>query len=91
MPRQQAEAMARAVLEPDPIAQAALRRKREAEARSLSIRRWMALFALVGFAVGAAAAFALGERFTVGGLWAGTGGAAVGWAVGAWRNRRRAA
>ncbi|WP_051322539.1 hypothetical protein [Luteimonas sp. J29] len=91
MEKQQAEAIAKTILEPDLNAQAELRRKREAENRSLAVRRFIAGFVLVGFAIGAAAAFFTGERFTVGGLWGGIGGAAVGWVVGAWRDRRRAA
>src|SRR5690606_40050149 len=71
MERQQAEAIAEAILEPDLNAQAELRRKREAEDRSLAVRRFIAGFVLVGFAIGAATAFIAGERFTVGGLWGG--------------------
>ncbi len=91
MEKQQAEAIAKVILEPDLNAQAELRRKREAEDRSLAVRRFIAGFVLVGFAIGAATAFFAGERFTDGGLWGGIGGAAVGWVVGAWRDRRRAA
>ena len=91
MEKQQAEAIAKVILEPDLNAQAELRRKQEAEDRSLAVRRFIAGFVLVGFAIGAATAFFAGERFTVGGLWGGIGGAAVGWVVGAWRDRRRAA
>ena len=49
-----------------------------------------AAFVLVGFPIGAAVAYFAGERFTLGGLWGGIGGAAVGWAVAAWRERRAA-
>ena len=91
MEKQQAEAIAQAILEPDLKAQEELRRKREAEDRSVAVRRFIAGFVLVGFAIGAATAYFAGERFTVGGLWGGIGGAVVGWAVGAWRDRRRAA
>ena len=91
MEKQQAEAIAQAILEPDLSVQAELRRKKEAKERSLAVRRVIATFVLLGFAIGAATALAFGERFTVGGLWGGIGGAAVGWAVGAWRDRRAAA
>src|SRR5690606_39377281 len=91
MEKQQAEAIAKVILEPDLNAQAELRRKREAEDRSLAVRRFIAGFVLVGFAIGAATAFFAGERFTVGGLWGGIGGAAAGRVVGAGPDRRRAA
>ena len=71
MEEQQAEAIAQAILEPDLSVQAELRRKREAEERGLVVRRVIATFVLVGFAIGAATALAVGERFTVGGLWGG--------------------
>lgn len=91
MEKRQAEAIAQAILEPDLKAQEELRRKREAEDRSLAVRRFVAVFVLVGFAIGVAAAYFAGERFTVGGLWGGIGGAVAGWVVGSWRDRRRAA
>ena len=91
MEKQQAEAIAQAILEPDLKVQTELRRKREAEHRSLAFRRFIAAFVLMGFAIGAAVAYFAGERFTLGGIWGGMVGAAVGWAVGAWRDRRRAA
>jgi len=56
MEKQQAEAIAKVILEPDLNAQAELRRKREAEDRSLAVRRFIAGFVLVGFAIGAATA-----------------------------------
>ncbi|MEN1973457.1 hypothetical protein WCE34_14200 [Luteimonas sp. MJ204] len=90
MEKQQAEAIAQAILEPDLKVQTELRRKREAENRSLALRRFIAAFVLVGFPIGAAVAYFAGERFTLGGLWGGIGGAAVGWAVAAWRERRAA-
>lgn len=90
MDKQQAEAIVQAILEPDLKAQQELRRKREAEDRSLAVRRSIAAFVLAGFALGAAAAYFTGERFTVGGLLGCFGGAVVGWAVGAWRDRRNA-
>lgn len=47
MEKQQAEAIAQAILEPDLSVQAELRRKREAEERSLAVRRVIATFVLV--------------------------------------------
>ena len=90
MDKSQADAIARAVLEPDPKVQAALRRKRELEARDLADKRRVAVFMLVGFAIGALIAYLVGERFTAGGLWGGIAGGAVGWALVWWRNRRGA-
>ena len=91
MDKRQAEAIVQAVLEPDLKAQEELRDKRMVEDRSLAVRRSAAAFVLVGFALGAAAAYFAGERVTVGGLLGCFGGALVGWAVGAWRVRQRAA
>lgn len=55
-------------------------------------KRKVAWLALVGFAIGAAAAhFYAGQRFTVGGLWGSIAGAAIGWLWAAWRIRRNAA
>ena len=87
MERNHAEAIAKAIMEPGLKAQEELRRKREAERRSLAVRRSAAGFVLVGFAIGAGAAYLVGVRFTTGGLWGGMAGAVVGWAVGAWRTR----
>ena len=91
MEKQQAETIAQAILEPDLKTQEELRRKREAEDRSLAVRRFIAGFVLAGFAIGAIAAYFAGGRFTVGGLWGAVGGAVFGWSVGAWCDRRRAA
>ena len=91
MDKRQAEEVVQAILEPDLKAQEELRRKRDAEARSLGVRRFVAWFVLCGFAVGAALAYLSGERFTFGGLWGAIGAAAVGWAIVAWRKHRHAA
>ena len=48
-------------------------------------------FVLLGVASGMIVAYVLGERFSVGGLWGGIGGAVLGQVVGTWRVRRRAA
>lgn len=91
MDKQQAEAIVQAVLEPDMKAREEMRSKREAEARSLRISRFVSAFVLVGFAVGAMVAYAIGERFTNGGLWGAIGGAVVGRTAAALCDRRRAA
>jgi len=89
--RNQAEAIVNAILEPRVKAQEHLRRKREAEKRSLAMSRFSAAFVLAGFVVGATAAYFTGYRFTLGGLWGAICGAAIGQVVGAWHARRRAA
>ena len=91
MDKRQAEEIARAILEPDQKAQEELRRKRSVEARHHASKRFVAWFVLAGFAIGAAVAYFSGERFTSGGLGGGIGGAAIGWLIVAWRNRRHAA
>lgn len=91
MKKDQAEAVANAILEPGLKAQDELRHKREMEERRRTLSRFTAAFALVGFAVGAAVAHFTGGRFTIGGLWGAICGAAIGQFVGAWRARRRAA
>lgn len=91
MENKQPEAIVSALLDPDPKAQEELRRKRDADARSLVISRFTAAFVLLGVALGIVAAYLVGERVSTGGLWGGIGGAAIGQAVGAWRARRCAA
>ena len=91
MDKSQADAIAQAILAPDLEAQEALRRKRAKEAWWLAEKRKVAWLVLAGFAVGAAAAHYAGERFTVGGLWGGISGGAIGWLWIGWRNRRHAA
>jgi hypothetical protein len=92
MDKSQADAIAQAILTPDPKTREALHKRRAQEAWLLAEKRKVAWLTLVGFAIGAAAAhFYLGERFTVGGLWGGLVGAAIGWVWIGWRSRRRAA
>lgn len=85
------EAIVNAILEPDSEVQEELRRKREAENRNLAVSRFTAAFVLVGFAIGMAAAYFVGEGLSSGGLWGAIGGAVIGQVVGAWHTRRRAA
>lgn len=91
MEKSHADAIARAILEPDLKAQEELRRKRAAETQQLAEKRKVAWLGLLGFAIGALAAHLMGERISVGGLWGGMAGAAAGWAIALWRNSRRAA
>ena len=88
--KSQAEAIARAILEPDLEAQKAIRSKRAAEERSLADRRLVAWFSLPGFVIGAAVAHFTGNRFSNGIIWGGIVGAIVGWIVVWWRRHRSA-
>jgi hypothetical protein len=92
MDEDRANAIADAFLRPDPEARDASRARRAEEARALQARRVVALFVLVGFAIGALTAWAAGQRFTAGGVWGGIVGAAVGWTwvvlVDRWRRTR---
>ncbi|MFP7722790.1 hypothetical protein [Lysobacter sp. A3-1-A15] len=87
MNRAQADAIARAFLQPDQQREA--NRARQArEAWDERERRKVAAMTLVGFAIGAPIAHYLGVSFTQGGLWGGITGAAVGWLWLAWRRHR---
>ena len=79
MDKSQAEAIAKAILEPDMKAQEEIRRKRLVESQSLASRRKVAWFALVGALAGAGVAQLAGFRFTQGIIWGGLLAAAVGW------------
>lgn len=88
MDKTQADAAADALLEPQLKAQEAFRRKREVEARRLAERRKTAWLMLLGGAVGAAAAYATGERITKGLLWGCVGGSVVGFLLFQWNGWR---
>lgn len=90
MDKSQADAIARAMLEPDLKVQEELRQKRVAEDRSLADRRLVAWFSLPGFALGAAMAYFIGHRLASGAIWGGIAGSSVGWAAVWWRRRRAA-
>ena len=81
MDKQQAEAVAQAILEPDLRTQDDLRRKRALEAARQSRKRRVAWFTLIGSGIGAAIAHLLGERFTSGVIWGGLAGSAIGWLI----------
>jgi hypothetical protein len=91
MDRNQADAIADAILEPDPASREAIARKRAAYQRSLAERRLVALFMLPGCATGAAAAYLAGMRFTEGVIWGGVAGGAIGWSLVIWRRARAVA
>ena len=81
MEKTQADAIAQALLEPNLRAQEELRIKRASEATQLAHKRRVAWFSLAGSAVGAAIAYSSGARFTVGIIWGGLVGFAVGWLI----------
>ncbi|GAB3727027.1 hypothetical protein GCM10028862_03040 [Luteimonas pelagia] len=89
MHRDRADAIAEAIAHPDTEARAALHARREQEARSLAERRRVAVLVLVGFTIGALAAWATGERFTRGGLLGAIAAGALGWLWIALVDRRR--
>ena len=85
MDKTQADAIAQAILEPDLRAQEEIRLKRAREDADLARRRRVALFLLVGSSIGAVVAHYLGYRFTLGIIWGGITGSALGWVV-TWRS-----
>ncbi|GHA72872.1 hypothetical protein [Cognatilysobacter bugurensis] len=91
MDKHQADAVAEAILKPDRAHQEAIARRRAAYDKSIAERRVVAKWTLVGCAVGAAAAYLTGVRFTEGVIWGGLAATAVGWLVVLWRRHRRAA
>ena len=90
MEESHAEAIARAILQPDLEAREKLRRKKAKEAWWLVEKRKVAWLALIGCAVGAAIAIYAGEHFIDGALWGSLSGGAVGWLWIGWHNRRGA-
>lgn len=87
MDRKHTDAIAEAVLTPDPTHRQAIARKRAAYERSLAERRHVALWTLPGCAIGAGVAHLASVRFTEGVIWGGIVGAALGWGVVLWRRR----
>lgn len=53
IPREHADAMAKAIMEPDLVRQQEIRHKRESEAQRLARGRHLAVFMLSGYAAGA--------------------------------------
>jgi|GEM_PF-758560 len=77
-----AEAIARAILEPDMRAQQERAERRAAWARDQARRRKAASFALVGVVIGAGVAVWQGQQIGRGALWGGLAGSAFGWMIG---------
>jgi hypothetical protein len=68
MDKNQADAIAQAILEPDLKFQEELSRRRAADAAKLSMQRRLAWFGLAGFAIGAAVGYYAFGRLTPYGL-----------------------
>ena len=85
MEKTQADAIAQAVMEPHLRAQKAtsdeIRAKRAAEEALLARRRRVAWFVLTGSDIGAVIAYFSGFRFSLGIIWGGIAGSAIGWLV----------
>lgn len=84
MEKTQADAIVRALLEPDLRAQDELRRKRAIESAQLARRRRVAWLTLVGAGIGAAVAYLSGTHFSISVIWGGLAGSAAGWLI-TWR------
>ena len=81
MDKKQADAIAQAILEPDLRAQEELRNKRALDTAHHARKRRVAWFTLAGCGIGAAIAHFAGLRFSIGVIWGGLGGSAIGWLV----------
>lgn len=81
MEKSQSDAIAKALLEPDLRAQQDLREKRAIESVQLARKRRVAWFTLIGAGIGAAVAYFGGIHFSIGVIWGGLSGSAVGWLI----------
>ena len=81
MDKTQADAIAQAILEPDLLAQEELRKKQALKSAQHARKRKVAWLTLAGAGIGAACAYFVGTRFSVGVIWGGLAGSAIGWLV----------
>ena len=81
MEKTQADAIAQAIMEPELRVQEETRRKRALESAQLAQKRRVAWFSLIGAGVGAAIAHYGGFRFSLGVIYGGLAGSAVGWLI----------
>ena len=79
MEKTQADAIAQAIMEPKLRAREDIQRKRAAEFAQLARKRRVAWFSLAGMVVGTAIASFSGVRFSLGILYGGLAGSAIGW------------
>ena len=79
MEKAHADAIAQAILEPDLRVQEEVRRKRAKKAANLLRKRRVAWIVLIGSAIGAAIAYSSGIHFSLGVIWGGVAGSALGW------------
>jgi hypothetical protein len=81
MEKGQADAIAKAILEPGLRAQEEFRAKRALESGQLARRRKIAWFTLAGCSIGAPIAYFGGAGLSIGVIWGGLASAVVGWFV----------
>ena len=81
MEKAQADAIAQAILEPGLRTQENVRRKRAAETPLYYQKRRVAWFSLIGFGVGALAAYLLGLHILSFGIWGSFAGSVLGWLI----------
>ena len=79
--KNRAEAIVQAVLQPDACAQEEISKKRGIEQADLARKRRVAIFMLIGSAIGVGIAYSLGQGLSEGVVWGGIGGSIVGRAV----------
>ena len=85
MEKHQAEAIVQAILQPDTSAQEEIRKKRAIEQAYLARKRRVAVFMLIGSAIGVGSAYFLGYRLIESFVWGGIAGSIGGWTV-TWRS-----
>lgn len=81
MEKTQADAIAKAILEPNLRAQEEQRSKQAVESAQLARKRQIAWFTLTGAGIGAVIAYISGVRFSIGIIWGGLAGSAIGWLI----------
>ena len=85
MEKHQTEAIIQAILQQDARAQEEIQKKRAIEQAYLARKRRVAVFMLIGSAIGVGIAYSLGQRLADGVVWGGIAGSIVGWTV-TWRS-----
>ena len=92
MEESEADAIAQAILRPDPKIREDIRRKKAHREWWVGEKRKIIGLMAIGFALGAVVAFYSGHRFTAGGAWGAISGGIAGWlwVGGRWLRRRLA-